>query len=68
MGAPTPGGGRQHTILPKFLKNCIKLEGIWTRGEGGVRLKFYCVDPPLHAALGVAPFDKDNYETKNKDF
>ena len=24
-GAPTPGG-RQHTILPNFLKNCMKLK------------------------------------------
>ena len=25
-GAPTPQGGRQHTILPKFPKNCMKLK------------------------------------------
>ena len=25
-GAPTPLGGRQHTILPKFPKNCMKLK------------------------------------------
>ena len=24
-GAPTPQGGRQHKILRKFLKNCMKL-------------------------------------------
>ena len=27
MGASTIGGGRQHTILPKFPKNCMKLNG-----------------------------------------
>ena len=42
MGAPTPGG-RQHTILPKFPKNCMKLKEF---GPGG-RPKFYYVDPPL---------------------
>ena len=25
-GANSPGGGRQHTILPKFPKNCMKLK------------------------------------------
>ena len=25
-GAPTPQGGRQHTILPNFSKNCMKLK------------------------------------------
>ena len=25
-GAPTPQGGRQHTISPKFPKNCMKLK------------------------------------------
>ena len=25
-GAPTPRGGRQHTFLPNFPKNCIKLK------------------------------------------
>ena len=37
-GAPTPqGGGCQHTILPKFPKNCIKLK------------EFAPLDPPLQA-------------------
>ena len=36
-------GGRQHSILPNFLKNCMKLKEF---GPGGHR-KFYYVDPPL---------------------
>ena len=31
-GAPTPQGGRQHTILPNFPKNCMKLKEF---GPGG---------------------------------
>ena len=46
-GAKSPGG-RQHTILPNFPKNCMKLKEF---GPGGVRPKFYYVDPPLF------PFD-----------
>ena len=42
-GANSPGG-RQHTILPKFPKNCMKLKEF---GPGGARPKFYYVDPPL---------------------
>ena len=44
-GANSPGG-RQHTILPNFPQNCMKLKefGPW----GGVRPKFYYVDLPLH--------------------
>ena len=38
-------GGRQHTILPTFPKNCMKLKEF---GLGGRRPKFYYVDPPLH--------------------
>ena len=45
VGAPTPQGGRQHTILPKFPKNCMKLKEFGPRG--GARPKFYYVDPPL---------------------
>ena len=46
-GAPTlqGGGGRQHTILPNFPKNCMKLKEFGPRG--GARPKFYYVDPPL---------------------
>ena len=43
-GAPTLQGGRQHTILPNFPKNCMKLKEF---GPGGARPKFYYVDPPL---------------------
>ena len=42
-GANSPGG-HQHTILPKFPKNCMKLKEF---GPGGARPKFYYVDPPL---------------------
>ena len=47
-GRQLPGGrgGRQHTILPKFPKNCMKLKEFGPRG-GGTRPKFYYVDPPL---------------------
>ena len=44
-GANSPGG-RQHTILPKFPKNCMKLKEFGPPG-GGARPKFYYVDPPL---------------------
>ena len=37
-------GGRQHKILPKFPKNCMKLKEF---GPGG-HPKFYYVDLPLH--------------------
>ena len=55
VGANLPGGGgRQHTILQKFPKNCMKLKE-FERGDGGgggwggdyTRSKFYYVDPPL---------------------
>ena len=45
-GAPTSQGGRQHTILPNFPKNCMKLKEFGPPG-GGARPKFYYVDPPL---------------------
>ena len=51
-GAPTlREGGRQHTILPNFPKNCMKLKEFGP--PGGARPKFYYVDPPLsyHAIL-----------------
>ena len=47
-GAPNPQGGRQHTILPKIPKNCMKLKEFGPPG-GGARPKFYYVDPPLLA-------------------
>ena len=37
------GGGRQHTILPNFPKNCLKLKEF----GGGARPKIYYIDPPL---------------------
>ena len=47
-GGANPGGrgGCQHTILPKFPKNCMKLKEFGPGGEGA-RPKFYYVDPPL---------------------
>ena len=44
-GANSPGGC-QHTILPNFPKNCMKLKEFGPPG-GGARPKFYYVDPPL---------------------
>ena len=35
-GAPTLQGGRQHTILPNFPKNCMKLKEF---GPGGARVQ-----------------------------
>ena len=37
--ANSPGGGRQHTILPKFPKKLHEIERIWTRGWGGGRVQ-----------------------------
>ena len=45
-GAKSPGG-RQHTILANFPKNCMKLKEFGPPGGGGARPKFYYVDPPL---------------------
>ena len=49
VGAPTlRGGGRQHTNLSKFPKNCMKLKEFGPGGgRGAARPKFYYVDPPL---------------------
>ena len=44
-GAPTIQGRRQHTSLPNFPKNCMKLKEFGP--PGGARPKFYYVDPPL---------------------
>ena len=44
-GANSPGG-RQHTILPKFPKNCMKLKEFGARGMGGASLA-PPLDPPL---------------------
>ena len=43
-GAPTPQGGHQHTILPKFPKNCMKLKEF---GPPGGRAS---PAPPLRSA------------------
>ena len=44
-GAKYPGGrGHQHTIVPKFPKNCMKFKDI---GPRGARPKFDYVDPAL---------------------
>ena len=54
-GANSPGGGgRQHTILPNFPKNCMKLKEFGPPG-GGARPKFYYVDPPLKMYVLVTP-------------
>ena len=45
-GAPTPRGGRQHTILPHFPKNCMKLKEFGPPG-GGARPSRPPLDPPL---------------------
>ena len=37
-GAPIPQGGRQHTILPKIPKNCMKLKEFGPPG-GGARIQ-----------------------------
>ena len=50
-GRQLPGGGRQHTILPNFPKNCMKLKEFGPPG-GGARPKFYYVDPPLQCSDG----------------
>ena len=47
-GTSPRGGGAQHTILPNFPKNCMKLKEFGPCGEGGERRpQFYYVDPPL---------------------
>ena len=47
-GANSPGGC-QHTILPNFPKNCMKLKEFGP--PGGARPKFYYVDPPLAGSV-----------------
>ena len=44
-GGANSAGGCQHTILPNFPKNCMKLKEFGPRGGDP---KFYYVDPPLH--------------------
>ena len=45
-GGANPGG-RQHTILPKFSKKCMKLKELGPLGVGGGLQK----DPPLEVIL-----------------
>ena len=44
-GAPTPQGVRQHTILPNFPKNCMKLKEFGS--QGGRASLAPPLDPPL---------------------
>ena len=44
---PLGGKGREHTFLPNSPKKLHEIEIIWMRGGGGVRPKFYYVDPPM---------------------
>ena len=54
-GAPTPRG-RQHTILPKFPKNCMKLKEFGPRGTWGTRTPLGSkLDPPLLSDNEVMP-------------
>ena len=45
-GANSPGGGRQHMILPYFPEKCMKLKEFGPRGGGHASLAFP-LDPPL---------------------
>ena len=38
VGAPTPRGGRQHKILAKFPKNCMKLKEFGPPGGGAFKI------------------------------
>ena len=50
-GAPTLGGGTQHTILPSFPKNWMKLKKEFGHpGEGGASLT-PPLDPPLNTVM-----------------
>ena len=46
--APTPRGRGQHTILPNFPKNCMKLKEFGPLGKGGREGR-----APLRSATGV---------------
>ena len=52
-GSPNPPGeGRQHTNLPDFPKNCMKLRKFWSVRGGGAS------DPPLDVFI---EFGDKNY-------
>ena len=53
-GRQLSGGGRQHTIFAKFSQKLHEIERIWTP-RGGMRPKFYYVDPPLPCNIRVFP-------------
>ena len=55
---PTPQGGRQHTILPNFSKNCMKLKEFGPPG-GCVSLA-----PPLDPPLTVSKQQYDRATNK----
>ena len=60
-GFPRGGGanspeGRQHTILPNFPENCMKLKEFGPRGGRGARVS----RAPLRSATGLAPFPMRN--------
>ena len=55
-GFPRGGGansprGRQHTILPNFPKNCMKLKEFGPEGGGGGASLPPPLDPPLERAI-----------------
>ena len=41
------GGGRQHTNLPDFPKNCMKLRKFWSGGGGGRPWIHHCISAHL---------------------
>ena len=60
-GANSPGG-RQHTILPIFPENCMKLKEFGPPGGGAARPKFYYVDPPLERCGGWGTIELELFE------
>ena len=57
-GANSPGGGgRQHTILPKFPKNCMKLKEFGP--PGGARPLRPPLDPPLQTLNAIIQFEEN---------
>ena len=51
-GRQLPRGGRQHTILPYFPKNCMKLKEFGPQGDASLAPP---LDPPLH---NIISFEK----------
>ena len=50
-GGANPPGGRQHMILPNFMKNCMKLRKFWAVGGGAHR-----AHPPKSATAPVSNY------------